>query len=50
MMNQQMKEIGYNISKMPLGKLSKDSIKLGFEILKKLSDEVKKKSPNRREI
>lgn len=38
MMNKQMKQIGYNVNKMPLGKLSKDNIKLGYSILKKLYD------------
>lgn len=33
-----MLEIGYNVSKMPLGKLSKENIKLGFSILQKLMD------------
>lgn len=36
MMNDHMKKIGYNINKMPLGKLSKDNIKKGYNILKKL--------------
>lgn len=38
MMNRQMKEIGYNVDKMPLGKLSKDNIKKGFGILNDLLD------------
>lgn len=38
MMNRQMKQIGYNVNKMPLGKLSKDNIKKGYNILKKLYD------------
>lgn len=38
MMNRQMIEIGYNVNKMPLGKLSKDNIRLGFNILQKLMD------------
>jgi hypothetical protein len=29
-----MKQIGFNVNKMPLGKLSKDNIKKGFNILK----------------
>lgn len=40
MMNKQMKQIGYNVNKMPLGKLSKDNIKRGYELLKKLQDEI----------
>lgn len=34
MMNKQMVQIGYNVDKMPLGKLSKDNIKKGYGILK----------------
>jgi poly [ADP-ribose] polymerase len=34
MMNKQMTQIGYNVKKMPLGKLSKDNIKRGYNILK----------------
>lgn len=41
MMNNQMKEIGYDAKKMPLGRLSKSSIEKGYEALKKLSEEVK---------
>lgn len=43
MMNNQMKQIGYNVKKMPLGKLSKDNIKKGYNILKELYDELEKK-------
>lgn len=43
MMNKQMIQIGYNTKKMPLGKLSKKSIEKGYEILKKLLDEIKGK-------
>lgn len=38
MMNNQMKEIGYDSSKMPLGKLAKSSIMKGYEALKKLME------------
>jgi len=37
MMNRQMKEIGYDAKKMPLGKLSKSNIQKGYEALEKLS-------------
>jgi poly [ADP-ribose] polymerase len=47
MMSKQMVEIGYNVSKMPLGKLSKENIKLGYGILHKLMDELKGKKPNK---
>lgn len=43
MMNNQMKEIGYDAKKMPLGKLAKNSILRGYEALKGLMDEVKGK-------
>ena len=42
-MNKQMVEIGYNVSKMPLGKLSKDNIMRGYKILQQLMDEIKGK-------
>jgi poly [ADP-ribose] polymerase len=35
-MNQQMKEIGYDSNKMPLGKLGKETLKEGYEILKEI--------------
>ena len=38
MMQKQMVEIGYDAKKMPLGKLSKDTIKKGYEALKRISD------------
>jgi len=43
MMNNAMKEIGYDAKKMPLGKLAKSSILKGYEALKVLMDEVKGK-------
>lgn len=43
MMNRQMKQIGYNVNKMPLGKLSSDNIKKGYNILKQLEDEIEHK-------
>lgn len=47
MVDNQMKEIGYDSKKMPLGKLAKSSITKGYEALKLLMDEVKsaKKNP-----
>ena len=41
MMNNHMKEIGYDAKKMPLGKLAKNSILRGYEALKSLMEEVK---------
>jgi poly [ADP-ribose] polymerase len=38
LMQKQMVEIGYDAKKMPLGKLSKDTIKKGYEVLTKISD------------
>lgn len=43
MMNNQMKEIGYDAQKMPLGKLAKSSILKGYEALKGLMEEIKGK-------
>jgi poly [ADP-ribose] polymerase len=48
MMANQMKEIGYDAQKMPLGKLAKSSIMKGYEALKGLMDEIKGK--NRKDI
>ena len=42
MMQQQMMEIGYDAKKLPLGKLSKETIKKGYEILKKIADQLDK--------
>lgn len=50
MMAKQMKEIGYDAKKMPLGKLAKTSILKGYEILQSLSEEIKKaESKNKQE-
>ena len=43
MINNQMKEIGYDAKKMPLGKLSKSSIEKGYIALNSLLEEVKNK-------
>lgn len=43
MMNRQMMEIGYDAKKMPLGKLSDDNIKYGYNTLKKLMQAIKDK-------
>jgi poly [ADP-ribose] polymerase len=39
-MNQQMKEIGYDINKMPLGKLGKDTINEAYKVLKDISEVI----------
>eukprot|EP00826_Nyctotherus_ovalis_P013167 TRINITY_DN13519_c0_g1_i9.p1 TRINITY_DN13519_c0_g1~~TRINITY_DN13519_c0_g1_i9.p1 ORF type:complete len:576 (-),score=216.42 TRINITY_DN13519_c0_g1_i9:173-1900(-) len=44
LMQKQMVEIGYDARKMPLGKLSKDTIKRGYEVLKQISDVLDKKT------
>ncbi|KAG0607487.1 hypothetical protein M758_8G032700 [Ceratodon purpureus] len=44
MMNQMMMEIGYDARKMPLGKLSKSTIKKGYEVLKRLAEVLDDKS------
>jgi poly [ADP-ribose] polymerase len=43
MMNKHMLEIGYDVSRMPLGKLSKDNIMKGYKILQELINEIKGK-------
>ncbi|XP_071721412.1 poly [ADP-ribose] polymerase 2 [Rutidosis leptorrhynchoides] len=40
MMKQQMMEIGYNAEKLPLGKLSKATILMGYEVLKRVADVI----------
>lgn len=42
-MNNTMKEIGYDAKKMPLGKLGEGTIKEAYGILNELSKAVKKK-------
>ncbi len=44
MMQSQMAKIGYDAKKMPLGKLSKETIKKGYEVLKRISDVLDGKS------
>ena len=46
MINNTMKEIGYDAKKMPLGKLAKGSIMRGYEALKGLMEELKKNNKN----
>lgn len=45
-MNTQMKEIGYDSNKLPLGKLAKETLKEGYNILKQIEQELSSKSPN----
>lgn len=44
MMNNQMKEIGYDAKKMPLGKLAKSTIQQGYAVLNDMAEALKKKS------
>jgi poly [ADP-ribose] polymerase len=48
MMTKQMKEIGFDANKMPLGKLAKSSILKGYEVLKEVMNEIK--GHNRKEV
>jgi len=43
MMNLQMKEIGYDAKKMPLGKLAKSTVQQGYEVLNDLMNVFKNK-------
>lgn len=47
MMRQQMIEIGYDANKLPLGKLSKRTIKMGYDVLTRIAEELKKPVPSR---
>lgn len=42
-LNNTMKEIGYDAKKMPLGRLGDSTIKQAYAVLNKLADAVKKK-------
>ena len=44
MMNHQMKEIGYDAKKMPLGKLAKSTVQQGYQVLNDLMDAIKNKT------
>jgi len=46
MMNSQMKEIGYDAEKMPLGKLAPSTIKKGFDVLKNIAKELENAKPS----
>ncbi|KAF7086713.1 hypothetical protein CFC21_089980 [Triticum aestivum] len=45
MMKQQMMEIGYNAEKLPLGKISKSTIRKGYSVLKRISSALPKADP-----
>jgi poly [ADP-ribose] polymerase len=38
MMNKQMRDIGYNAAKLPLGQLGKDTLQKGYAALSKIED------------
>ena len=44
--NQNLKEMGYDSSRMPLGKLAKETLNEGYKILKEIESELDKKNPN----
>ena len=44
MMNRQMKDRGYDIQKLPVGKLSLANIQKGFAMLKNISEAINNKS------
>ena len=46
MIEKSIVKVGYNVKKMPLGNLSKETIKEGFEVLKKIEKELGKKKVN----
>lgn len=50
MMDRQMKEVGYDSKKMPLGKLSIATIKDGYSTLGLISKELSKKSTNKQKV
>ena len=50
MMNNQMKEIGYDAKKMPLGKLSKSNIEKGYKILSDIAECLKLKKPQKDQL
>ncbi len=47
MMNNQMKEIGYDAKKMPLGKLSKSNIEKGYKILSDIAECLNNPKPQK---
>mmetsp|Transcript_64488 Transcript_64488/g.74962 ORF Transcript_64488/g.74962 Transcript_64488/m.74962 type:complete len:768 (+) Transcript_64488:42-2345(+) len=44
LMNNAMKEIGYDAKKMPLGKLAKTTIKAGYDVLQRISTAIQNKA------
>ncbi|KAJ3107588.1 Poly [ADP-ribose] polymerase 2, partial [Phlyctochytrium bullatum] len=50
MMEKEMKEIGYDAKKLPLGKLTKTHIQKGYNELKALADELSKPNPDKEQL
>lgn len=50
LMKKAMMEIGYDANKMPLGKLSKDTISKGFNVLEDIAKELKKKKKDKSQL
>ena len=50
MVNNQLKEIGYDSKKMPLGKLAISTIKKGYSVLNELMNVIKAKKPPQNKI
>jgi len=46
MMTSQMKELDYDVEKMPLGKLAKSTILQGYEVLKRISEVINDNKPS----
>jgi len=49
-MNEQMAEIGYDAKKMPLGKLGKETLAEGYEILKHIEAIIKSANPSIKDL
>jgi poly [ADP-ribose] polymerase len=43
-------KVGYNVKKLPLGKLSKQTIKNGYLVLKKIDEALKAKKPDKNKL
>lgn len=46
----QIQEIGYDVKRMPLGKLSSSNLKMGFNLLKMISKELENENPSKEKI
>jgi len=50
MMSEEMVEIGYDARKMPLGKLTKDTVRKGYQFLKSIAEELLKPRPDEKQL